>query len=149
MLNVDKRLRVPAARTLENSTPFATFFRHFGMPKHVLARFICAHSSKPRKLLHSKRKEAGNNENKTEDYDFLLRSDIVFPVDFLGFSQVGYSQSQGRSVSTFTACVTSHNIDCSQGDKLITSTERSRKGIHNTTSNQFFLSNIFDKLKIH
>lgn len=43
---------------------------------------ICAHSSKPRKLLHSKRKEAGNNENKTEDYDFLLRSDIVFPVDF-------------------------------------------------------------------
>ena len=52
------------------------------MPMHVFARFICAHSSKPRKLLHSKRKEAGNNENKTEDYDFLLRSDIVFAVDF-------------------------------------------------------------------
>ena len=82
MLNVDKRLRVPAARTLENSIPFATFFRHFGMPTHVFARFICAHSSKPRTLLHSKRKEAGNNENKTEDYDFLLRSDIVFAVDF-------------------------------------------------------------------
>lgn len=81
MLNADKRLKVPATRTLENSTPFATFFRH-GMPMHVLARFICAHSSKPRKLLHSKKKEAGNNENKTEDYDFLLRYDIVFAVDF-------------------------------------------------------------------
>ena len=52
------------------------------MPMHVFARFICAHSSKPRKLLHSKKKEAGNNENKTEDYDFLLRYDIVFAVDF-------------------------------------------------------------------